>query len=250
MGLIITSNNADFSASYSDFLWPVLSETTSLHGLFVPRLNFAGSSRNRATSERVGSAGQIGAPTYGTESADVDVSNSILFNVAPSGLSHTIMCTVEMRTGGALEDGIVGAKGQDPVTQGMARLTLYNRRVTGQANSYASSSTYPASGGTTLSPYIDLGAPYDGSLQVFFFVLEAGVSAKLYHPESGATNTVSATGREFGFSSPYGFRTIPSGTAGHTVGAFAYWSRALDSTEVATTYAEISAFYERVGISL
>lgn len=250
MGLIIKAENADFAASHSDFIWPVLTETADLKALFTPRLNFAGTSRNRATSEKVGSAGQIGSPTYASDRVTVSPDDVLIFNVPPEGINHTMMFTVEMKTGGSLADGIVGATGQDAVTQGILRSTIYNRRVTVQTNCYPQGNSYPSAGGVTLSPYIDLASTYDGNLEVFFAVLQSNVSAKIYHPKTSATFTVAATGKDFGFGSPYAFRSSPSGSATQKVGAFGYWSRALSATQVAATYVEMQTFYARVGVTV
>lgn len=250
MGLITTAKNADYSDSYADFLWPVITETSDLKALFVPRLNFDGSSRNRATGEVIGTGGQLGSPTYNADSVAVTPADSLVFNVAPTGINHTMMLAAKSKTGGALGDAIIGASGASPVTEGLARVTLYNRRFTVQANSYPAGNAMPSSGGTTLSTFLDLTASYDGLLEIFFMVLESGVSAKLYHPKTGASNSVSATGRDFGFAEPTSFRTVPNGSAGHDVGAFGYWSRALTDTQMDSTYDDIKAFYARVGISV
>ena len=250
MGILLRDKNADFSSNLVGHAGLYTSVTGNLKALHELRRSAAKVVKNSAPGMPDGST--FGSPTYAATNITTTNANGVAFNTKPANGGLTVATLVKMKNGGATSDTVVGitALGSG-ATAGSLWFHLYNRRIQFNAYSYAAGSVPPLTGYDTKAAYQDFTAASDGLYEMFFGVLENGVSLRLYHPKTGTLTTASATGRDFCFDNPPSVQTHPwSGTTAQDQALFAHWSSVLTPTQMNTFYAEMKAQYALLGLTI
>lgn len=248
MGLLLVDKTADYSANSIGHAGLYTSVTGSLEALHELRRS-ASKAINNPVPGKSG-AGVFGSPVFSAASVQTDPSKGVMFGSKPANGGLTVATIVKVKTGGSTSSTVVGtpATGNGPST-GALWFYNYNQRVAFQAYSYPSGAVPPLSGYDTKSAFQDFLAGSLGAFELFFGVLENGVSLRLYHPKTGTLVTSSATGRDFCFDASPRFQTHPwNGTEQQDQAMFAHWSRVLTPTEMNTFYNEMQTQYSRLNL--
>jgi hypothetical protein len=251
MGMLLIDKAADYSARAIGHAGLYTSVSTGLESLHELRRSASKAINNAAPNKAQGAV--IGAPTFSPASMNMTFANAVRLGSRPANGGLTVATIVKMKTGGATNDGVVGTPVDAVTSVGAAWITLYNRRLSFSAYSYAAGSTPPLSGYTIVAAYLDFTAPSDGLYEMFFGVLENGVSIRVYHPKSGNLFTT-ATARDFAFDSPALFQTcttpVTPGTTAQDEAMFGHWSRVLTPTEMNTVYGEMQLQFARLSLAI
>lgn len=249
MGVMIVANTSDFSANPVGHVGLTTSVSAGLQSLFELRKTASKATNNSAPSRIKGSV--VGTPGYYPDHLTVSPANSVLFPSKPANGGLTIATVVKSKLGGSTSDHVVGSDITGSAVNGSVTIHHYNRRTQLTPYHYAMQSS-PLSGYAQLGAYLDLAAGLDGTYQLFVGVLEDEVSARLYHPKSGAVHVKPvAAGRFFSFDAPAAFRTASAPSGGsHDVGLFAHWNRPLTLAEINTFYAEMVTQFAALGVTL
>lgn len=250
MGILLYDKNADYSATSVGNAGLYTSVTGNLKALHELRRNASKTINNSAPGMLSGSV--FGTPTYAATNITTTNANGVIFNSKPANGGLTVAIVVKMKTGGAITDSVVGINNLGAAaTVGSLWFYLFNRRIAFNAYSYPAGSVSPLSGYNTISAYQDFTAPSDGLYEMFFGVLENGISLRFYHPKTSTLTTTSATGRDFCFDAPANIQTNPlAGTTAHDQSMFAHWSAVLTPTQMNTFYAEIRDQYALLGLTI
>lgn len=250
MGILLRDKNADFSSNSVGHAGLYTSVTGNLKALHELRRSAAKTVKNSAPGMPDGST--FGSPTYAANSINTTNANGVIMGSKPANGGLTVATLVKIKTGGGINDTIVGIDALGgSVSVGSLYFTLYNRRLTFSAYSYPAGAVPPLTGYDSKSSYQDFSAASDGLYEMFFGVLENGVSLRLYHPKTGTLTTTSAVGRDFCFDNPKNIQTHPfSGTTAQDQALFAHWSSVLTPTQMNTFYAEMKAQYALLGLTI